>query len=244
MVSKLLLCLVLSLTIVPSLFAQSAFHVFPQVADGFSGPLTYQSSLMVRNASESAAVDCTLRLYGLRVTVLLLRRGTLVGPNSVFTLTFGGNAWAYLTTNGQQALATGYATLTCTGPVFAQMLYSLYNGSTKLGEAAVFSTDEGPRSQLIADQTEGAHLGIAIANNTDAAHDYLITAFDTDGTMIGTATVRIGPRLSLPRFLDELLPASANTLASASIRAMDASSFSTIDLRFTGPVFATISPTR
>jgi hypothetical protein len=120
----------------------------------------------------------------------------------------------------------------------------IYSDSTKIGEAAVFSADANPRAQLIADQTKGSRLGVAIANDTDAAHDYQITAFDVDGAMIGTATVRIGPRSSLPKFLDELLPATANALGSATIRATDASSFSTIGLRFTGAVFATIPATR
>ena len=244
MVLKTLLCLMLSLTVVPSVLAQSTFHVFPQVADGFAAPWIYKSAFMVRNASTSASVDCTLRLYGLRATMLALRRGTVGVPDSVFPVMLGGDNWAYFATTGQQALATGYATLTCTGPVFAQMLYSLYSGSAKVGEATVFSSDENPRAQFIADQTEGSRLGVAIANNTDVLHDYQITVLDVDAAMLGTATVRIGPRSSLARFLDELLPASANTVGSAIIRAMDSSAFSTIGLRVTGAVFATIPATR
>jgi hypothetical protein len=242
MMWKLSIGVVLSMAIVPSALAQSTFHVFPQIADGSAGSLTYKSAVMIRNASDSATTECTLRLYGLQATVTTIR-GLINGPLTAYNLTVGPNGWAYPRTLGQQSLATGYVTLSCDVPVHAQLQYSLYADGVKIGETTVFSAAESPRAQLIVDQTEGSHLGVAISNNTNAAHDYRITVFDIDRNTIGTTTVHIEARSSLPRFLDQLAPASANALGSAIVQSLDGSNFSAVGLRFTGGVFAAVPST-
>jgi hypothetical protein len=240
---KLSISVVLSMAIVPSALAQSTFHVFPQIADGSAGSLTYKSAVMIRNASDSATTECTLHLYGLQVTVLTIRPGGITGPLTVYNLTMPPNGWAYPRTLGQQSLATGYATLSCDGDVYAQLQYSLYDNGVKVGETTVFSAAESPRARVIFDQTEGSHLGVAISNNTNAAHDYRITALDIDGNPIGTTTVHVEARSSFPRFLDQLAPASANALGSTIIQSLDGSVFSAVGLRFTGGVFAAVPAT-
>jgi len=241
---KCFLGVVLSVAIVPSAFAQSTFHVFPQIADGSAGSLNYKSAVMVRNASD-AATACTLRLYGLQAAINSIKPGGIIGPLTAYNLTLppGPQPWAYPRTTGQQSLATGYATLSCDGPVYAQLQYSLYDNGVKIGETTVFSAAEGPSARLIADQTEGSHLGVAISNNTNAAHDYRVTVLDIDANTIGTATLHIEARSSLPRFLDQLAPASANVLGSAIVQSLDGSNFSAVGLRFTGGVFAAIPAT-
>jgi hypothetical protein len=243
LMSKCFLGVVFSMVIVPSVRAQSTFHVFPQIADGSAGSLTYKSAVMVRNASDSETAICTLRLYGLQA-VVAPAKGVIAGPLTVFNLrTLEPNAWAYLRTVGQQSLATGYATLSCDVSVYAQLQYSLYDNGVKVGETTIFSAAESPRARLIADQTEGSHLGVAISNNTNVAHDYRITVFDIDGNSVGTAIVHIESRSSLPKFLDQLVPSSANALGAAIVQSLDGSNFSATGLRFTGAVFAAIPPT-
>src|SRR6185436_12213848 len=103
----------------------------------------------------------------------------------------------------------GYATLSCDGPVYAELQYSLYDNGLKIGETTIFSAAESPRARLIADQTEGSHLGVAICNDTNAAHDYRFTVLDIDGNVIGSATVHVEARSNYPKFLDQVAPASA-----------------------------------
>lgn len=244
---KGVLVVLFSVAIVPSVLAQSTFHVFPQIPDGSAGTLTYKTAVMVRNASDSPT-GCTLSFYGLQVVVLSIRGltggpGGIAGPLATYNLNMPPNGWAYPRTLGQQSLATGYATLSCDGPVYAQLQYSLYAGSVKIGETTVFSAAESPRARFIVDQTEGTRLGVAISNNTNVAHDYRITTFDIDGNPTGTATVHIEARSSLPKFLDDLVPASANALGSAIVQSLDGSNFSAVGLRFTGGVFAAVPAT-
>jgi hypothetical protein len=245
---KCVLGVLFSVAIVPSVLAQSTFHVFPQIADGSAGSLTYKSAVMVRSASDAATANCTLRLYGLQAAFIYIRSltggpGGISAPLATFILATPPNGWNYPRTTGQQSIATGYATLTCDLPVYAQLQYSLYAGSVKIGETTVFSAAEGPRARFIVDQTEGAHLGVAISNNTDVAHDYRITTIDIDGIPTGTATVHIEARSSLPKFLDELVPASANAIGSAIVQSLDGSDFSAVGLRSTGAVFAAVPAT-
>ncbi len=245
---KCVFVVLFSVAIVPSVLAQSTFHVFPQIADGSAGTLTYKSAVMIRNASDSATADCTLRLYGLQAAFIFIKSptggpGGISGPVATFNLTSPPNGFNYPRTTGQQSLATGYATLSCDLPVYAQLQYSLYAGSAKIGETTVFSAAESPRARFIVDQTEGAHLGVAISNNTSVAHDYRITTSDTDGVPTGAATVHIEAHSSLPKFLDELVPASANAIGSANVQSLDGSNFSAVGLRFTGGVFAAVPAT-
>ena len=240
---KCFIGVVFSMAIVPSVRAQSAFHVFPQIADGSAGSLNYKSAVMVRNASDTATAGCTLRLYGLQAAVNTIRPGGITGPLTVYNLTMAPSAWAYPRTAGQQSLATGYATLSCDVPVYAQLQYSLYDNGVKVGETTVFSAAESPRARFIFDQTESSHLGVAISNNTNVAHDYRIMVFDIDGNTIGTATVNIEARSNFPKFLDQLAPASANALGSAVVQSLDGSNFSATGLRFTGAVFSAIPAT-
>jgi hypothetical protein len=245
---KWVLGVVFSVAIVPSVLAQSTFHVFPQIADGTVGSSTFKSAVMVRNASDAATANCTLSLYGLQAAFIFIKSltggpGGISGPIATLSLTSPPNGFNYPRTTGQQSLATGYATLSCDLPVYAQLQYSLYVGSAKIGETAVFSAAESPRARFIVDQTEGAHLGVAISNNTTVAHDYRITTSDTDGIPTGTATVHIEARSNLAKFLDELLPGSANAIGSAIVQSLDGSNFSAVGLRFTGAVFAAVPAT-
>src|SRR5436190_9793333 len=107
---KLAFSAALSVVLAPSVFAQSTFHLFPQVADGSAGSFRYKSAVMIRNASDSATANCTLRLYGLQAAFITIR-DAITGPIASFDLSMPPNGWAYPRTLGEQSLATGYATL-------------------------------------------------------------------------------------------------------------------------------------
>ena len=223
--------------------AQDTFHVFPQFADGgFPDGTHYKSTLMIRNAFSSTAADCTFRLYGLSATM-----GAAVGPFSIFSVTVPqGHGWLHARSTAGQAFKSGYATLTCSSYVYANVLYSLYLpgpagvGGIKAGEATVFSSDDEYVARIIADQTEGARVGVAIANNTDLQHTYRVSVNGADGVIIGNATFSIPARSASAKFVDEMVPAAAHQLVNVTIDTADFSLFSAIGLRFTGAVFTTI----
>lgn len=228
------------------LSAQNTFQVFPQIVDGFNGSVSYKMSISIQNAFLSTSADCSLRTYGLNLSLQgPIPDSQIFGPLSTFSISVPAGGWSHLHSTGLQPIASGYATLTCSSLVYAHASYSLYaNDSvnpTKLGEATVFSSTESFQRQFIADQTGGARLGIAIANNTDIAHDYKFTVFSPTGATIGTATVHVPGRSSLPKFLDEIVTGgTSNQITFVQIQAVDFSQFSAIGLRFTGSIFSTV----
>jgi hypothetical protein len=214
-------------------FGQEKFFIFPQFADGaFSDGTSYRSTLMVQ-VWLSTPVTCTLRLNGMTTTL-----GSASG--SVFSISIPGSGWFQVRSNGTQAFQSGYAALTCSDYVFANVVYSYFAGGSKLGEATVFGVDPTYTFRIVADQTEGARLALAMANDTDISRNYRITLKRSDGTAFGSSTVNVGARQTLAKFLSELVPTSVNQLLEATIEAPDFSDLSVVGVRYTGPVFTTI----
>jgi hypothetical protein len=220
---------------VPS-FAQDTFHVFPQFADGNYGPNTYyfKSTLYILPWFSSDAVACSLNLRGMTANF----EGGASGNQFNINIPVGG--FFIGRTTGTQPVQSGYATLTCNEYVYASLVFTYYypNG-TKASEATVFSSSENYSTRMVFDHTQGARLGIAIANDTDLTRTYDITLTGTFGTRIGSHAV--APRRSLVGFIDDLvtgLPPSA--VGIMKIEAKDFSYHYVIGLRFTGVVFTTV----
>jgi hypothetical protein len=229
-----LLALFLFLGFSCSGYAQATFHIFPQFVDGQLGGYSYRSTLTIQPWFDSDAPTCSLNLYGMTAIV------ESVGSGSVFQNTITAGSFSIRRTTGIQPLQTGYATLTCTDYVFAQVLYSYYDQyGTKIAEATVFSSPDAYTRSMLFDNRDNANLGIAISNNTDIAHTYTLTATGSFGTKTGT--VQIPARHNVSRFLTEFvsgLPSGA--IGKVEITATDVSKLSAIGLRVTGAVFTTI----
>lgn len=226
---KLFLLLIFCLC-APSLYAQDTFHVFPQIVDGtFADGSFYKSTFMILPWFDTDAPTCSLRFYGLSLTLDSTHSNT-------YTITFPAGSYYAVASAADQGFDSGYATLTCSDYVFAQVLYSFYApGGFKLSEATVFGSDGNYSAKMILDQRGGAGLGVAIANNTDIAHTYRLT--------IGarTATVQIPARTALARFVNEIMPAgSVPAVGILQIESTDFSQFDAIGLRVTGSAFTTI----
>ena len=212
----------------------STYHVFPAFADGrVSDGSYFQSTLMISNPNSSATNTCTLQLRGLTV--------------SGFALTYQlqPNGFVIAPTPATQSLKSGYATLQCPSVVEAQLLYSYYSSNgTKLAEAAVFSSPPARKVQILADTREGAQIGLAIANDSDAENTYTIAVDDGNGTVAGTVTRTVPPRTSLARYLSELVTLPLNYVGRVTVSPTTATGTSSIiGLRYTGTVFATIPQT-
>jgi pseudomonalisin len=202
----------------------STYHVFPQFADGRNTDGTYyRTTLMISNPSANGSAKCTLQLRGLTVPGF--------GP----TYSLGPSGWTIASTNGSQPFQSGFATLQCDTKVEAQLLYSYYlSNGTKLSEATVFSSPPGATAWVVADQREGAQLGLAIANDSDQSVTYTIS-------MGGTSTpLTLGPRSSTAKFINQFLPGiPAGNLGIVQVSSSNGTA-SVIGLRYSGAVFTTI----
>lgn len=210
--------------------ASGTFHVFPQFADGrFSDGTFFRSTLMV-NEKMGASTSCTLQLVGLTA-------GVPQGVGSSFSFPVPG--FAIVPTNGTQELQTGYATLSCDTPVYANLLYTSYSPQgVKIAESTVFSSEPSEAKALVLDQTEGARLAVALANDTNAPHVYTLS-LKTDTGTTQTAQVQIQATTSLARFVDELMVVPPEAQRLLEITSDDGTRFSAIGLRYTGSLFTT-----
>ena len=164
----------------PSDETAKRFHVLPHIADG-SG---WQSRLLVTNAGRATS-QCTVELEGLTVDRFEDAGGvTAAGSTATFEL---GGAGGYLVwgTRNAQPLASGYATLDCTAPVVAQVVFaSVGDSGAPTGMATVFSAQAGAVFQFPV-LTPAATLGFAIANDTNADAECRILLEDPQRMNLG-----------------------------------------------------------
>jgi hypothetical protein len=223
--------LTLSITLsVPTSATANTYHVFPQFADGrASDGSYYRTTLMVANPSSITTSTCTLRLYGLTVN----GQGT-------YTFTFVGGGWTVLPVSSTQPLKSGYATLQCSAAVEAQLLYSFYSpAGAKISEATVFSSPPAAAVQVLGDNRNGSQIAIAVANDSDVSRTYTISAYNSAGSLVGSATVPIAARANLARYVSDLVTLPADYFGQVYVTSGGGAA-SLIGIRFTGVAFTTI----
>jgi hypothetical protein len=210
----------------------NTYHVFPQFADGkLSAGDYYRTTLMISNLSSTGDANCVLQLHG------------LTAPAFNLTYTLGPAGWVIAQTSGAQNFQSGYATLQCSANVEAQLLYSYYSPSgSKISEAAVFSSSPAGSVEILADEREGAAVGLAIANDTDRTTAYTITAGDANGNILASTPITIPARTSVAKFVDELVSLPANYYGPMIVSSSTGTA-SIIGLRFRGAAFTTIPET-
>jgi len=182
------------------------FHFLPHIADGNG----WQSTLLVTNVAQSASA-CRLQLYGLGVN-RFEHLGTVQASGSTATFNLPG-VGAYLTwpTSNQSTLASGYATLDCTEPVVAQVIFASIGSSGKpTGMATVFSSQAGRVFQLPV-LTPEASLGFAIANDTTAFAACRIVLEDSQRRPMGEASLSVPSKTNWSgRLLNRLISIPSN----------------------------------
>ena len=162
-----------------------SFHLLPHLADGGG----WRSVLLVTNTSQSAS-SCTFNVYG----VPLNRFSELVSFGTASTATFQlegtGGYLIWDTKNELAAVASGYATLDCSAPVVAQVVFASYDGLGVTAAATVFSAQAATVFQFPVLQP-AATLGFAIANDTNAEASCRIVLEDYQRTNLGEATLSV-----------------------------------------------------
>ena len=171
-----------------------SFHLLPHLADGGG----WQSVLLVTNVSQSAS-SCTFNVYG--VPLNRFSDFDLTGSTATFQLEGFGGYLIWGTKNELAAVASGYATLDCSAPVVAQVVFASYDGLGVTAAATVFSAQAATVFQFPVLQPArrlapvsisfDSRLGFAIANDTNAEASCRIVLEDYQRTNLGEATLSV-----------------------------------------------------
>ena len=211
------------------------FHVFPQLADGDG----WKSSLLVTNVSQSAS-QCTFSLYGMDVYRFADINGiTASGSTATFDLEESGDYLVWGSKN-ELSVANGYATLDCSAPVVAQVLYAFTDpfGETA-GMATVFSSQAATVFQFPV--LEQGELAFAIANDadSDASCDFVLES--PDRLNLGERTLPVPLRSNVAKFISQVIPIPDGFTGGSATISCD-QQVSIIGLQIDGTIFTTLPP--
>ena len=189
-----------------------SFHLLPHLADGGG----WQSVLLVTNVSQSAS-RCTFNVYGVPLNRFseLGSFGTAAGSTATFQLDGTGGYLIWATKNELAAVASGYATLDCSVPVVAQVVFASYDGLGVTAAATVFSAQaatvfqfpvlQPPRRLAPVSISFDSRLGFAIANDTNAEASCRIVLEDDQRTNLGEATLSVPAKSNRAQLLNDVI---------------------------------------
>ena len=185
-----------------------SFHLLPHLADGGG----WQSVLLVTNVSQSAS-SCTFNVYG--VPLNRFRDFDLTGSTATFQLEGFGGYLIWDTKNELAAVASGYATLDCSVPVVAQVVFASYDELGVTAAATVFSAQaatvfqfpvlQPPRRLAPVSISFDSRLGFAIANDTNAEASCRIVLEDYQRTNLGEATLSVPAKSNRAQLLNDVI---------------------------------------
>ena len=146
---------------------------------------------------------CTFNVYGVPLNRFseLGSFGTAAGSTATFQLASSGGYLIWDTKNELAAVESGYATLDCSAPVVAQVVFASYDGLGVTAAATVFSAQAATVFQFPVLQP-AATLGFAIANNTNAEASCRILLEDTQRTNLGEATLAVPAKSNRSQLLN------------------------------------------
>ena len=177
-----------------------SFHLLPHLADGGG----WQSVLLVTNVSQSAS-SCTFNVYGVPLNRFRDLSGvTAAGSTATFQLEGPGGYLIWGTKNELAAVASGYATLDCSAPVVAQVVFASYDGLGVTAAATVFSAQAATVFQFLV-LKPAATLGFAIANDTNAEASCRIVLEDGQRTNLGEATLSVPAKSNRAQMLNDAI---------------------------------------
>jgi len=186
----------------------SLTHVFPQFVDGVGGDGSVWTSRFVIASIGGLPATCNISLFGIGVERLTASVSVLVQPTS----------WEAITSRGRDVLATGYARIDCSQPVFASLTYSLQSGNgAPVGIATVPGAPVASLA-LIPMVLNRCRYGIALANDNDVAQ-LVVLLFDSGATSL-VRTIQLQPRSQYVAFVDEIFNVPVDGLGTLKIGAV------------------------
>ena len=175
-------------------------HILPHIADGGG----WRSSLIVTNV-EGSDSRCALELRGLTADRFQAAEGIEASRSTAaFEL---GRTGGYLVwgTRAEGAPASGYATLDCSAPVVAQVVFAWAGeGERPTGMATVFSSQADRFFQLPV-LTPAATVGFAIANDTPDDATCRIVLDDQARVRVGNVAIAVPAKTNVSQLLNAVV---------------------------------------
>lgn len=231
----LVIVLILLMPIVAHSQSGETVELYPLLADGgLGGGTVFGTVFFVTNVNDGATM-CTLAFTG-------LPDDRLEQDEATFTLNSQGE-FAFLSTVREGLFLTGYATLTCDGPVSSQALYEFSSPQGLLGLTTVFSAPASSVASIpLILGGEGSSLALSVANDSDESIGVDIQLLGDMGLMVDTASVQIPARSTFAGFLSDLMtiPFEDGEFGGAVIISSLDGSFHAMGLLFNGTLFTSL----
>ena len=189
-----------------------SFHILPHFADGGG----WGSILLVTNVSQSAS-HCTFNVYGVPLNRFRDFSGiTAAGSTATFQME-GYGGYLVWPTKGESAVASGYATLDCSAPVVAQVVFvSDQRVLGADGMATVFSSQAATVFQFPVLTPEGT-IGFAIANDTNSEASCRVVLADLQGTNLGEVTLTVSAKSNRVQLLNAAISIPGTFLGGSAV---------------------------
>jgi hypothetical protein len=227
-------------------------YVFPIFVDGVANGSSYKAVVRIVQSGAASAMRCTLTqrntsapftgVDGDFYTADVLDSG--FSPPAVSQISLDPFLpFEILRTAAQSPLKVGYATLSCPGPVQAEVQIALSDAQgKKISEATVPPATAGSSFQFLLDRRDGTRLGFSFANDSGATEQYAVIARDQFNYEVDRVYEFIDPWSQVSRFVDEELTLPSNFVGSIEIAPVNGSRNFVVGLQFTGSVFTTVQP--
>jgi len=176
---------------ISEVLTDNVFH-FAQAGGGGA----FSTTIALTNPSATSPVNGTVAFFANDGSPL-----TAVVANAVVPLVIQPSRTAILSTSTDGPIRSGYARVSLTNPVLANVTYSLPGfPSLSLGPSAIGSVFLGSLSRDV-----GIEHGIALANTSNASARVKFSLIDSSANEVVSTLVVLAPGQQLNRFLSELM---------------------------------------
>ena len=209
------------------------FHDIAQVGDGGG----FRTVFLIENQNAQAAT-VTLRFFKDDGSPLSLNVGG--GDGVSFTTVIPPGGMKKLSTAGVAAAPqVGWAQLSSTVEVGAEVLFELFSSGRLVAQAAVESPGPVDLFDLFVDQADGGSTGVALANlSAVGSVRILFVLRDENGVERASRTISLPALGHVAQFVSELFPASAGLRGTLHVEA--SGPVTVVALQQTGGVLATL----
>jgi hypothetical protein len=212
---------------------ESTTHIFPQIVDGVQSDGSVFTSRIWIGSIGGLAPSCNVSVFGFGQERLTATGSVTIQPAS----------WTAISTRGQGPIATGYARLDCSQPVFASITYRLQTrDGVTLGTTTALRAPT--TSHALIPMLPNNRYGIAIANDNDEPLNAAL--FFSSSGVSRVVPIQVPARSQYVKFADEIFQINGADAGSLEILANgspgSSGSFNIMALVFDQTAFTTVLP--